>query len=253
MYVKSTTTGALVPLSEIASIVKNVGPDVINHTQQLDSATISFNLRSGVSLGDATKAINGIAKSIFPSSVQGSFGGTAGQFVALIASMSFLILIAVFLEYIILGILYESYIYPLTVIATLPTATVGGLFTIYIFHSELSLYAYIGIFMLLGLVAKNGIILIDFAIKKMKEENVSAHDAIYEACIVRFRPIVMTGVAAIMGALPIALGFGSDASLREPLGLIVVGGLIVSQIITLFVTPGIFIMLDKLRKKDKAV
>jgi hydrophobic/amphiphilic exporter-1 (mainly G- bacteria), HAE1 family len=249
IYVKSSITGGLIPLIEVANITETVGAQSISHYQKMDSGTISFNISDGIPLEQATNAISQLSSTIFPTSVQGIFMGSAQQFIDAVASFGILILIAVFLKYVVLGILYESYLYPLTILTTLPTATIGGLGALYLFGSELSLYAYIGMFMLLGIVAKNGILMVDYAIQKMENDKMSALDAIHTACIVRFRPIAMTGLTSIMGAAPIAFGLGSDASIRQPLGFIVVGGLVVSQVITLFITPGIFLCLNAIKEK----
>jgi len=181
--------------------------------------------------------------------VTGRLEGEAEQFEDAIKSLGILILVAIFLKYIVLGILYESYVHPFTVLTTLPVATLGGLVTLYLFGAELSIYAYVGIFLLLGIVAKNGIMMVDFANQILVEKKASSHDAILEACVIRFRPILMTGLAAIMGALPIALGYGADGSSRIPLGLIIVGGLIFSQVVTLYVTPGLFLYMQKIQEK----
>ena len=249
IYVKSGITGSLIPLIEVANITETVGAQSISHYQKMASGTISFNISDGVSLEKATNAVDEIAKSIFPPSVQGVFMGSAKQFLDTIVSFGFLILIAIFLKYVVLGILYESFLYPITILAVLPTATIGGLGTVYLFGSELSLYAYIGMFILLGIVAKNGILMVDYAVQKMEHDKMNAFDAIYEACIVRFKPILMTGLTSIMGAMPIAIGLGNDSSIRQPLGFIVVGGLVVSQVITLFITPGVFLCLNSLKEK----
>jgi len=249
IYLKSSITGKLVPLKSVVQINETVGPENVPHSDQLDSATISFNLAPGVPLGNATKALENVTKKILPNTITGEFEGEAQEFQQAVASMGILIIIAVFVLYTILGILYENYTHPITVLTTLPVAAFGGLLTLLVFKSELSLYAYVGIFMLLGIVAKNGIMMIERANQNLEKGGTSNFDAIYEACLTRFRPILMTGVAAIMGAVPIALGFGADGSSRRPLGLIVVGGLIFSQVITLFVTPGIFLYMQKLQDK----
>ena len=183
-----------------------------------------------------------------PSEVTGTFQGEAQEFEQSVASLGVLLLVAVFLMYVVLGILYESYIHPFTVLTTLPVAAFGGLITLFFCRAELSLYAYIGMFMLLGIVSKNGIMMVDFAKQRM-EEGADDFTAIYDACKDRFRPILMTGMSTIMGALPIALGFGADGSSRRPLGLIIVGGLAFAQVITLFVTPGIFLYMQKFQEK----
>lgn len=241
--------GSLVPLSAIAEWDQGVGPQNVPHYNQLNSATLSFNVDPGVPIGTATATLESAASKAFPPGVTGFFQGEAQQFQEAIASLGILIIIAVFLKYIVLGILYENYVHPFTILTTLPVATFGGLLTLFLFRSELSLYGYVGMFMLLGIVAKNGIMMVDFANANLNKGNVSDFDAIYEACIVRFRPILMTGLAAIMGAVPIALGFGADGESRRPLGLIVVGGLIFSQIITLFVTPGLFLYMQKFQSQ----
>lgn len=249
VYVRSPITNKLVPLSSVAQWNIGLGPQNVPHLNQLNSATLSFNLDPGIPLGNATKSLEDATKTILPQGVTGSFQGEAQQFQSAIASLGILILVAIFIKYVILGILYESYVHPMTILTTLPVATFGGLATLYLFRSELSLYAYVGIFMLLGIVAKNGIMMVDFANENLLKSNMTDFDAIYNACLVRFRPILMTGLAAIMGALPIALGYGADGASRKPLGLIVVGGLIFSQIITLFVTPGIFLYMQKFQER----
>ncbi len=249
IYLRSPVTGNLVPLASVVQVKRTVGPQDVPHYDQLNSATLSFNLQPGVPLGDATKALEKLANDLMPPGVSGELQGEAAEFKESVASLGILIIVAIFLKYIILGILYESYVHPFTILTTLPVATFGGLLTLLIFGSELSLYAYVGVFMLLGIVAKNGIMMVDFAQANLKRGNVSDLEAIYDASVVRFRPILMTGLAAIMGALPIALGYGADGASRMPLGLIVVGGLIFSQVITLFVTPGLFLYMQKFQAK----
>jgi len=249
IYLHSGETGALVPLGSIAKWEEGVGPQNVTHYNQLNSATLSFNVDPGIPIGTATKALEDAAVRALPPGINGFFQGEAQQFQEAVASLGFLILIAIFVKYIILGILYENYVHPVTILTTLPVATFGGLLTLFFFRSELSLYAYVGLFMLLGIVAKNGIMMVDFANANLQKKGVSDFDAIYQACLVRFRPITMTGLAAIMGAVPIALGFGADGASRRPLGLIVVGGLIFSQIVTLYVTPGLFLYLQKFQEK----
>ena len=249
VYVRSSFTNKLIPLSSVAKWDIGLGPQNVPHLNQLNSATLSFNLDPKIPLGNATKSLEDATKTILPPGVNGSFQGEAQQFQSAIASLGILILVAIFIKYVILGILYESYVHPMTILTTLPVATFGGLVTLYVFRSELSLYAYVGIFMLLGIVAKNGIMMVDFANENLVKNNMNDFDAIYNACLVRFRPILMTGLAAIMGAMPIALGYGADGASRKPLGLIVVGGLIFSQIVTLFVTPGIFLYMQKFQER----
>ncbi|MDP8298312.1 MAG: efflux RND transporter permease subunit [Candidatus Tantalella remota] len=247
IYVRSRTTNDLIPLGAVAEWTETVGPQNVPHSDQLNSVTISFNLDPGMPVGTATNALSQAAETIIPQGVTGTFQGEAQEFEAAVASLGVLLLISVFLMYAILGILYESYIHPFTVLTTLPVATVGGLATLLLLGQELSLYAYIGMFMLLGIVSKNGILMVDFAKQRM-EDGLSSFDAIYEACRERFRPILMTGASTIVGALPIALGFGADGSSRQPLGLIIVGGLLCAQVLTLFVTPGIFLYMQQFQE-----
>lgn len=243
----SAKTGELVPIGAVAEWNETVGPQSVPHSEQMDAATISFNLKPGVPLGAATAAIEKAARETLPPEVSGSFQGEAQEFQEAIASLVVLMFIAIFLMYVVLGILYESYIHPFTVLTTLPVAAFGGLATLLLFRSELSLYAYIGMFTLLGIIAKNGIMMIDFTIQRM-EEGMNAFDAIHDACKVRFRPILMTGVSTIFGALPIAMGYGADGASRIPLGLIIVGGMAFAQVVTLFVTPGIFLYMDSVQE-----
>ncbi|MFH1665014.1 MAG: efflux RND transporter permease subunit [Candidatus Omnitrophota bacterium] len=249
IYVRSNATGYLVPLGAVAEWEEGIGPQNVPHFDQLNSATISFSIADSVPLGTATKILMETVKEIVPPEISGTFQGEAQEFEEAVASLSILLIVAVFIMYVILGILYESYVHPFTVLTTLPVAAFGGLVTLFIFRSELSLYAYIGMFMLLGIVSKNGIMMVDFATQNLAEENTTNAEAIYNACIVRFRPILMTGLSTIMGALPIALGFGADGASRRPLGLIVVGGLIFGQILTLFVTPVLFLYMQDLQEK----
>ena len=249
IYVRSGTTNELIPLSAVAEWEETVGPQNVPHSDQLNSATISFNVKAGVPLGKATNLLEITAKGILPPEISGTFQGEAQEFEQAVGSMGILLLVSVFIMYIILGILYESYIHPFTVLTTLPVAAFGGLVTLLFFRSELSLYAYIGMFMLLGIVSKNGIMMVDFAEQNLTEKDCSDFEAIYDACVVRFRPILMTGLSTIMGAIPIALGFGADGASRRPLGLIIVGGLAFAQIITLFVTPGIFLYMQEIQTK----
>ncbi|MCX5681709.1 MAG: efflux RND transporter permease subunit, partial [Candidatus Omnitrophica bacterium] len=248
IYIHSPVTNGLVPLASVVKVRKTVGPQDVPHYNHMNSATISFNIQTGVALGNATKALEKAAKETLPPGVTGSLQGEAQEFEESVASLGILIIIAIIIKYIILGILYESYVHPLTILTTLPVATFGGLLTLLLFGSELSLYAYVGVFMLLGIVAKNGIMMVDFAQQNL-EKGASDFDAIHQASIVRFRPILMTGLAAIMGAVPIALGYGADGESRRPLGLIVVGGLIFSQVVTLYVTPGLFLYMQKFQRR----
>jgi HAE1 family hydrophobic/amphiphilic exporter-1 len=245
----ATTTGSmsnLVPMRVVTSTREVIGPQAVNHLNQFTSVTFNFNLLPNVAIGDATKAIEDAFAQIHPNypTVQGTFQGETLVFQQLFRSLPMLLLAAVFVMYVILGILYESYVHPFTVLfpAIVP-AVVGGLATLYLFHSFLSLYSVIGLFLLLGIVKKNGIMVVDFALQRI-DEGWDLRSAIHEASIERFRPIMMTTLAALMGAVPIALGFGQDAASRRPLGLVIVGGLIFSQLITLFVTPVIYLWLE---------
>jgi HAE1 family hydrophobic/amphiphilic exporter-1 len=250
LYVRAAS-GELVPLDTLAKLVPSVGPLAVNHSGQLPSVTISFNLKPGVSLGDAVATINKTAAAALPSSISTSFQGTAQAFQSSLQGLGLLLIMAIAVIYMVLGILYESFIHPLTILSALPFAGFGALLTLLVFRVDLSIYAFVGIIMLVGLVKKNGIMMVDFALDAQKQGK-SAEEAIYEACVVRFRPIMMTTMAALMGTLPLALGFGAGAESRRPLGLAVVGGLIFSQTLTLYVTPVFFLYMEKLRSKPKS-
>ena len=223
-------------------------PLAVNHQSQFPSVTISFNLAPGISLGQATIAIENAQSSIgFPSSIQASFQGTAAAFQDSLSSEPVLILTALITVYIVLGMLYESYIHPITILSTLPSAGVGALLALILTHNELNVIGTIGIILLIGLVKKNAIMMIDVALEVERTQGKKPVEAIYEACLLRFRPIMMTTMAALLGGLPLALGSGTGSELHRPLGITIVGGLIVSQALTLFTTPVVYVYLDRLR------
>jgi HAE1 family hydrophobic/amphiphilic exporter-1 len=246
VYVRGRATDKLIPLSSLASFVRTIGPTAVNHQGQIPAVTISFNLAPDVFLGDATKAIDGFVKEVgLPPSIITSYGGDAAVFKDNQSGQIILILAALGVIYILLGVLYESYIHPLTILAGLPSAAIGAILSLRIFGFELTIVASIGILLLIGIVKKNAILMIDFALDAQRNQGMSPEKAIREACILRFRPIMMTTIAALMGALPIALGLGAGAELRQPLGISVAGGLIFSQFVTLIITPVIYLYLDK--------
>jgi multidrug efflux pump len=247
IYVKSSS-GAQIPLSTFAHFAPNNTALQVNHQGQFPAVTLSFNVTPGASLSDVTKAIEQAAVQIrLPSTVHASFQGTAKAFQDSLRSEPYLILAALVAVYIVLGILYESFIHPITILSTLPSAGVGALLALLLFHTELSVIALIGIILLIGIVKKNAIMMVDFALAAERNEGKTPTDSIFEACMLRFRPIMMTTAAALFGALPLALSTNTGAELRRPLGIAIVGGLIVSQMLTLYTTPVIYLYLDRLQ------
>jgi multidrug efflux pump subunit AcrB len=244
---KSPLNGQMVPLSTMTHYdTRHVTYLSINHQGQFPAVTLSFNLAPGAALGDAVDAITRVSVEMhLPATITGTFQGTAQAFQSSLKSQPYLILAALVAVYIILGMLYESYIHPLTILSTLPSAGVGALLILLLFHMELNVMGLIGIILLIGIVKKNGIMMVDFAIQAEREQHLSPHDAIRQACLLRFRPIMMTTMAALLGALPLALGHGTGSELRRPLGYTMVGGLIMSQALTLFSTPVVYLYLDR--------
>jgi len=247
VYIRASQ-GKVVPLSAVAHYEPATAPLAVNHQGQYPSVTISFNLAPGVSLSQASAAILGMEQKIgLPSTVTGMFSGTLQAFEATKATMPFLIITALMAVYIVLGILYESYVHPITILSTLPSAGVGAVLALMIFHKDLSVIAIIGVILLIGIVKKNAIMMIDFALAAERNEGKSPRDAIFQACILRFRPILMTTMAALFGALPLAFGTGPGSELRNPLGITIIGGLFLSQMLTLYTTPVVYLSLDRWR------
>lgn len=248
IYVKPDNGSKLIPIRSVTKSTESLGLQSVNHTNQFTSVTFGFDTKPGVPLGDVTNYIDKTAAEVLPPTVKGELQGEGLVLKQLFGALPFLIIAAVFVMYVILGILYESYVHPITVLSTLFPAVVGGLMTLWLFGSTLSLYSVIGLFLLMGIVKKNGIMIVDFALHRL-DEGYDRRSAIHEASVERFRPIIMTTLAALMGALPIALGYGADGSSRRPLGLVIVGGLIVSQLITLYITPVIYLWLESFQER----
>ena len=247
-------------LDSVSTLTDTLGPLTVNHVGQLPAVTVSFNLKEGTSIGDAVGQVQNLARNTLPATINGTFQGTAAAFQASLAGLGMLVLMAILVIYIVLGILYESFIHPITILSGLPSAAFGALLTLQLFHMaaqkgwisplldmNLDIYGFVGIIMLIGIVKKNAIMMIDFALDAQRNDGKSPADAIYQGCLVRFRPIMMTTMAALMGTLPIALGFGAGAEARRALGLSVVGGLLFSQVVTLFLTPVVYIYMEQLR------
>jgi HAE1 family hydrophobic/amphiphilic exporter-1 len=254
LYIRSST-GPLVPLDAVVKMRRQTGPLSINHFGQLPAVTVSFNLRPGYSLGQAAQQVDDAVRDLrMPATISTAFQGTVREFQSSFQNLSILLIVAILVIYIVLGVLYESFIHPITILSGLPSAVFGALLTLVLFHKQLDLYGFVGIIMLFGVVKKNAIMMIDFAIGAQRQ-GASAYDSIWRGCLLRFRPIMMTTVAALFGTLPIALGYGEGADARQPLGLAVVGGLVVSQFLTLYITPVIYLYLEQLQewlRKDRS-
>jgi multidrug efflux pump len=249
----SANLETMVPLAAVSHYGYGTTRLSVNHHGLFASTTISFNLQPGMSLSDATRAVNdAMAEIHLPTSIHGIFAGTAGTFQSSLAGEPLLIAAALLAVYIVLGVLYESYIHPITIISTLPSAGVGAVLALMVWHTEFSIIALIGVILLIGIVKKNAIMMIDFAIHAERTQDITPRDAIYQACLLRFRPIMMTTLAALLGAVPLAISYGNGSEIRTPLGISIVGGLIVSQVLTLYTTPVVYVYLDRLQTWAKS-
>jgi HAE1 family hydrophobic/amphiphilic exporter-1 len=248
LYFKNTNN-KLIPLDTMAKITTDTGPQTINHYGQMPSATVSFNLKPGAALGEVVSQIQNLADNDLPATISTNFQGAAKAFQNSLGNLWVLLIIAILVVYIVLGILYESYIHPITILSGLPSAGFGALLTLVIFHMDLSIYAFVGLIMLIGIVKKNAIMQIDFALDAERQQGMTPREAIYQGCLIRFRPIMMTTMAALLGAVPIALGYGAGGEARQPLGLVVVGGLLFSQLVTLYLTPVFYIYMSAAQER----
>jgi HAE1 family hydrophobic/amphiphilic exporter-1 len=248
LYFKSSSN-QLIPLETLATIKQEAGPQSIHHFGMLPAVTLSFNIKPGYALGDVVSKVQQIAADTLPESITVSPQGAAKEFESSLQNLALLLVVAILVVYIVLGILYESYIHPITILSGLPSAGFGALITLLLFHMDLNIYAFVGLIMLIGIVEKNAIMQIDFALDAERNQGMTPLKAIYEGCLIRFRPIMMTTMAALLGAVPIALGYGAGGEARQPLGLVVVGGLIFSQLVTLYLTPVFYTYMAALQEK----